>query len=154
MKGGDVDTGPESITAARKFLEGRWTLESFEVFPPGKAPITLKGSGTLNYDNFGNLTEMLKKTQRPYAHVDSKACTGCDKCAERCPFDCLHLQDVADPQSPFFSMMTVDEAKCTGCRECEKACPYDAIFIYRKDQLPDWLKTNLWAPPSAQDQAA
>lgn len=106
------------------------------------------------YDNFGNLTEMLKKTQRPYAHVDSKACTGCDKCAERCPFDCLHLQDVNDPQSPFFSMMTVDESKCTGCRECEKACPYDAIFIYRKDQLPDWLKKNLWSPPVQEEQAA
>jgi hypothetical protein len=55
VKGGDVDTGAESLTAARKFLEGRWTLESFEVFPPGKPPITLKGSGTLNYDQFGNL---------------------------------------------------------------------------------------------------
>jgi hypothetical protein len=55
VKGDDVNTGPESLTAARKFLEGRWTLESFEVFPPGKPPITLKGSGTLNYDEFGNL---------------------------------------------------------------------------------------------------
>jgi len=55
VQGGPVDQGPESITAARKFLEGRWTLESFEVFPPGKPPITLKGSGTLNYDEFGNL---------------------------------------------------------------------------------------------------
>ena len=55
VEGGPVDKGPESITAARKFLEGRWTLESFEVFPPGKAAITLKGAGTLNYDEFGNL---------------------------------------------------------------------------------------------------
>jgi hypothetical protein len=55
VKGGDVDAGPESLTAARKFLEGRWTLESFEVFPPGKPAITLKGAGTLNYDEFGNL---------------------------------------------------------------------------------------------------
>lgn len=55
VKGGDVDQGPESITAARKFLEGRWTLESFDVFPPGKPPIALKGAGTLNYDEFGNL---------------------------------------------------------------------------------------------------
>jgi hypothetical protein len=55
VKGGDVDAGPESLTAARKFLEGRWTLESFEVFPPGKPAIALKGSGTLNYDEFGNL---------------------------------------------------------------------------------------------------
>jgi hypothetical protein len=55
VQAGPVDEGPESLTAARKFLEGRWTLESFEVFPPGKPPITLKGSGTLNYDQFGNL---------------------------------------------------------------------------------------------------
>jgi hypothetical protein len=55
VKGGDVNEGPESLVAARKFLEGRWVLESFEVFPPGKPVITLKGAGTLNYDEFGNL---------------------------------------------------------------------------------------------------
>ncbi|MFZ5468189.1 MAG: 4Fe-4S binding protein [Myxococcota bacterium] len=108
------------------------------------------------YDNLGNLTEMLKKNQRPFSFVDEKACTGCDKCAERCPFDCLHLQDVDDPQSPFFSLMTVDESKCTGCRECEKACPYDAIFVYRKDQIPDWLRANmpLYFEREAADKAA
>ncbi len=55
VKGGTVSTGPETLTAARNFLEGRWVLESFEVRPPGKAPIVLKGSGTLVYDNMGNL---------------------------------------------------------------------------------------------------
>ena len=55
MAGKDIDQGAGSLTAARKFLEGRWTLESFEVFPPGKPPITVKGSGTLNYDDFGNM---------------------------------------------------------------------------------------------------
>ena len=50
VKGGPVDEGPESITAARKFLEGRWALEEFQVFPPGKPAITLTGSGSLNYD--------------------------------------------------------------------------------------------------------
>jgi hypothetical protein len=52
---GPVDQGKGSLTAARKYLEGRWTLESFEVFPPGRAPVTLKGQGTLSYDDFGNL---------------------------------------------------------------------------------------------------
>jgi hypothetical protein len=52
---GPVDTGAGSLMAARKFLEGRWTLESFEVFQEGKPPIVLKGQGTLNYDQFGNL---------------------------------------------------------------------------------------------------
>jgi hypothetical protein len=54
-KGGPVDEGPGSVAAARKYLEGRWTLESFEVFPPGKAAVTLTGQGTLVYDQFGNL---------------------------------------------------------------------------------------------------
>jgi hypothetical protein len=44
-----------SLPEARKFLEGRWSLESFELFPPGGAPIRLPGSGTLEYDDFSNL---------------------------------------------------------------------------------------------------
>ena len=53
VKGGPVDQGPQTLTAARKYLEGNWALESFEVYPPGKPAITLKGSGTLIYDDFG-----------------------------------------------------------------------------------------------------
>jgi hypothetical protein len=52
---GPVDEGAGSVAAARKFLAGRWVLESFEVYPPGKSPIILKGAGTLSYDEFGNL---------------------------------------------------------------------------------------------------
>ena len=47
--------GAKTLAEARKFLQGRWALESFEVRPPGKAPIFPKGSGVLNYDDFGNL---------------------------------------------------------------------------------------------------
>lgn len=50
-----VNTGAGSVESARKFLQGRWTLESFEVFPPGKSPVVLKGQGTLMYDDYGNL---------------------------------------------------------------------------------------------------
>jgi hypothetical protein len=52
---GPVDTGPGTLTAARKFLEGRWALESFELRSPGQPPLTLKGSGMLVYDDKGNL---------------------------------------------------------------------------------------------------
>ena len=55
IKAGPVDTGPQTLTAARTFLEGRWVLESFEVRPAGKPPVVLKGNGTLVYDNMGNL---------------------------------------------------------------------------------------------------
>jgi hypothetical protein len=58
-----IDQGPGSLTAARKYLEGRWGLESFEVRPPGKPPIMLKGMGVLNYDDFGNLTMEIRTDQ-------------------------------------------------------------------------------------------
>jgi hypothetical protein len=50
-----VDTGAGTLTSARKFLEGRWFLESFEVYPPGRPPVVLEGSGTLVYDDSSNL---------------------------------------------------------------------------------------------------
>jgi hypothetical protein len=62
VEGGPVDTGAGTLTSARKFLEGRWALESFEVRPPGKAPIMLKGQGTLSYDASGNLTMNIRTT--------------------------------------------------------------------------------------------
>ena len=58
-----IESGAGTLSDARKFLEGRWALESFEVHPPGKAPIMLKGSGVLDYDDFGNLTMELRADQ-------------------------------------------------------------------------------------------
>src|SRR5690242_4061097 len=55
IKAGPVDTGAGTLASARNFLEGQWNLESFEVRPPGKPPVVLKGNGTLVYDNMGNL---------------------------------------------------------------------------------------------------
>jgi hypothetical protein len=55
VEGGPVDTGPGTTRTARDYLEGRWSLMSFEVFPPGKGSIAVPGSGTLVYDEYGNL---------------------------------------------------------------------------------------------------
>ena len=60
---GPVETGAGSLTAARNYLEGRWQLQSFEVFPPGKEPIVLKGQGTLIYDNMSNLRMEIRADQ-------------------------------------------------------------------------------------------
>jgi hypothetical protein len=60
---GPVDEGAGSLAAARRFLQGRWALESFELYPAGKPPITLKGAGTLSYDEFGNLRIEIRADQ-------------------------------------------------------------------------------------------
>jgi hypothetical protein len=52
---GPVDQGPMTLEAARKYLQGRWSLTSYEIYPSGQPPITLKGEGTLTYDEFGNM---------------------------------------------------------------------------------------------------
>jgi hypothetical protein len=56
IKGGPTETGAGTLAAARKYLEGRWSLVSYEVFPLDGPPITLKGTGILTFDEFGNLT--------------------------------------------------------------------------------------------------
>ena len=58
-----VESGPGTLSDARKYLQGRWVLESFEVRPPGKPPIALKGSGVLDYDDFGNLKMQIRTDQ-------------------------------------------------------------------------------------------
>jgi hypothetical protein len=64
VKMGPVDEGKGSINAARKYLEGRWTLESFEVLPPKGKPVMLKGQGTLLYDDFGNLQVEIRADEK------------------------------------------------------------------------------------------
>jgi len=54
--GGDTDNGAGTLTAARKYLEGRWNMLSYQVMPSGQAPIKIDGEGVLNYDGFGNMT--------------------------------------------------------------------------------------------------
>jgi hypothetical protein len=72
---GKVETGPGTLAAARKYLEGRWTLESFEVYPQGKPPITLNGSGMLMYDDMGNLRMEIRADQ---ASADLLRASGVD----------------------------------------------------------------------------
>jgi hypothetical protein len=55
LEGGAVDTGPGTLAAARRYLEGTWALESFEIYPVGAPPIVLKGTGRLTYDGYGNM---------------------------------------------------------------------------------------------------
>ena len=66
-----VKMGPadESLEGARTFLKGRWTLVSYEVFPPGRAPVQLgsAGTGTLTYDEYSNLDMQIRVTDQKVA---------------------------------------------------------------------------------------
>jgi hypothetical protein len=57
---GPVSSGPGTITQARQYLEGRWSLVSMDLFPPSERAIHVVGSGTLVYDDFANMTVDLK----------------------------------------------------------------------------------------------
>ena len=71
QKGGPVGTGPGSLAAARKHLEGRWSLIGYEIFPPGQPPIRLAGEGTLTYDAFGNLEVHIRVNETTAALLES-----------------------------------------------------------------------------------
>ena len=60
---GEIEKGPGTVQGARKFLEGRWALESFEIRSADGKQVPLKGSGVLNYDDFGNLRMEIRADQ-------------------------------------------------------------------------------------------
>jgi hypothetical protein len=56
IKTSPIEGGAGTPTQARDFLKGRWSLVSFEVYPAGAAAIAVPGDGTLNYDEYGNMS--------------------------------------------------------------------------------------------------
>lgn len=67
-----VKMGPADSTleGARQFLKGKWTLMSYEVFPPGRSPVTLgsaDGTGTMTYDDYSNLDMQIRVTDQKVA---------------------------------------------------------------------------------------
>jgi hypothetical protein len=65
MKGGDVDTGAGSVESERRRLQGTWQLTDLQVFSPSGQPLAAQATGTLRYDEFGNLSMHGKVTGGP-----------------------------------------------------------------------------------------
>ena len=57
---GATNKGPGTVTQAREYLQGRWSLVSMELFPPNEPAIHVVGSGQLVYDDFANMTVDLR----------------------------------------------------------------------------------------------
>jgi len=53
------------------------------------------------------------------AVVDEDLCTACEDCLERCYFDAIAVDDIAE----------IDEEKCMGCGLCAVTCSVDAISL-------------------------
>jgi ferredoxin len=54
------------------------------------------------------------------AAVDVALCSGCQACADACPFGAL---------APASGVMTVDSARCQGCGICRRRCPSTALSL-------------------------
>ena len=52
---GDVDTGPESLTAVRQQLDGKWTLATLAIFDETGNKVNVEATGTLVADAYGGL---------------------------------------------------------------------------------------------------
>ena len=60
--------------------------------------------------------------------IDKKNCCGCSACVQRCPKQCIRLEEDTEG----FLYPKVDEEACIKCGLCEKVCP----ILNRADKLP------------------
>jgi len=56
ISAGPVETGPGSLEATRRQLEGTWTLTGFEVINAAGQLTPVKAKAQLTYDAYGNLS--------------------------------------------------------------------------------------------------
>jgi hypothetical protein len=56
VKTSPIASGPQTVEAARKALEGRWTLMSLDVSADDGRKASVDATGILNSDAFGNLS--------------------------------------------------------------------------------------------------
>jgi Pyruvate/2-oxoacid:ferredoxin oxidoreductase delta subunit len=61
--------------------------------------------------------------------IDKDACTGCEECVGRCPFDAVQMdeQQIAE----------VDVEKCFGCGQCATICPANAVEMVKREKPPE-----------------
>jgi Pyruvate/2-oxoacid:ferredoxin oxidoreductase delta subunit len=55
------------------------------------------------------------------SRVDSKACTGCEACVDRCPMEAITMDDG--------NVAAVNLHRCIGCGVCVPVCPAEALSL-------------------------
>ena len=59
-----------------------------------------------------------------YAVSDPELCKACGTCEERCPADCIELDEFSKH----------DSEKCYGCGACASVCPEKAVTMVRRSE--------------------
>lgn len=77
-----------------------------------------------------------------FAQVESKRCSACETCLDRCPIGALTMDDVA----------VVNLDRCIGCGLCTVSCPTEALQLRekQKDFLKEPLDTIPFMKPGAE----
>ncbi len=70
-----------------------------------------------------------------HAAIDTHACIGCKKCAEKCQIDAIVQTDVPATKKTFAQQ--VDTDRCIGCGLCVGTCPQNAISMVENEVFPD-----------------
>lgn len=64
-----TETGPESLTAVRKQLQGQWMLTSMVVHTPDGKTVPAEAVGQLDMDGFGNLSINYRLSDESFARL-------------------------------------------------------------------------------------
>ncbi len=73
-------------------------------------------------------------TSNYISKIDQDKCTGCEKCAKKCPIQAIAMVPIENPQTKKPKNAIVDESICLGCGVCALTCHKDAIKLVRREQ--------------------
>ncbi|MCF8108684.1 MAG: 4Fe-4S binding protein [Desulfohalobiaceae bacterium] len=79
--------------------------------------------------------EKLWPKTRYLARINHDLCSGCGRCARRCPFQALTLTKAAQDET---REVVLSETICRGCGLCATGCPEQAITMHSLDVGPGW----------------
>jgi formate hydrogenlyase subunit 6/NADH:ubiquinone oxidoreductase subunit I len=77
-----------------------------------------------------------------FAQVQAQSCTGCGKCAERCPMQAVRLAASAAAANKSGKISVVDSGRCIGCGVCSHKCPTRSVTLTRRPASEDFPATE------------
>lgn len=130
-------------------FKGAWSIRkaAFTTFPYLFGVGELRKEITEQYpDPVSSRTEDdLPPRTRGLLENDPKRCTGCGKCVEVCPVDCILLEtDVGpDGSNSWVSKFDIDFGKCIFCGFCTEICPTGSLTHTKRFEGSTYVRADL-----------